>query len=230
VEPIGWQAALLEWQAVPMAGARVDDARVDDARVDDEDSVVDRVLEAVGPRLRSLRRQRGATLAQLSGTTGISVSTLSRLESGRRRPTLELLLPLAHAHQVPLDELVDAPRTGDPRVHPRPVSIRGMTVLPLTRRAGGLQAYKLLIPAHWPASGPDPQVHEGYEWVYVLSGRLHLVLGEREIVLAHGEVAEFDTHVPHAFANPDAEPVEVLSLFGPQGERLHVRARPRSST
>ena len=55
------------------------------------------VLSAVGPRLRALRRERGATLAQLSETTGISLSTLSRLESGQRKPTLELLLPLAKA-------------------------------------------------------------------------------------------------------------------------------------
>src|SRR3954454_20445199 len=72
------------------------------------------VLTGIGPRLRTLRQQRGDTLAQLSAATGISVSTLSRLESGDRRPTLELLLPLARAHQVPLDELVDAPPTGRP--------------------------------------------------------------------------------------------------------------------
>lgn len=46
------------------------------------------VLAAVGPRLRALRRQRGITLADLAETTGISESTLSRLESGGRRPTL----------------------------------------------------------------------------------------------------------------------------------------------
>ena len=63
------------------------------------------VLASVGPRLRALRRQRGTTLAQLAESTGISVSTLSRLESGARRPTLELLLPLARPHQATLDEL-----------------------------------------------------------------------------------------------------------------------------
>lgn len=185
------------------------------------------VLRAVGPRLRALRRQRGATLAQLSGTTGISVSTLSRLESGQRRPTLELLLPLARAHQVPLDELVDAPATGDPRIHPRPIRRHGVTFIPLTRRPGGLQAYKQIIPARLqPPREPELQVHEGYEWLYVLSGRLRLLLGEHDVILMPGEVAEFDTHIPHWSGNPGPEPAEVISLFGPQGERLHVRARP----
>jgi transcriptional regulator with XRE-family HTH domain len=184
------------------------------------------VLEAVGPRLRALRQRRGATLAQLAETTGISVSTLSRLESGRRRPTLELLLPLARAHQVPLDELVDAPATGDPRVHPSPFTRRGRTFIPLTRRPAGLQAYKMVLPAERMPRDPDRQVHEGYEWLYVLSGRLRLVLAEHDVILTAGEVAEFSTHVPHWFGNPGPEPAELLSLFGPQGERLHVRARP----
>lgn len=193
--------------------------------MDDDAPDLDGVLAAVGPRLRGLRQQRGATLAQLSATTGISVSTLSRLESGQRRPTLELLLPLARAHQVPLDELVDAPPTGDPRVHARAFDRHGITVLPLTRRPGGLRAFKQVFPPHWNPE-PDPQVHEGYEWLYVLSGRLRLVLGEHDVVLTAGEVAEFDTHVPHWIGNPGPEPTEVLCLFGPQGERLHVRAAP----
>lgn len=190
-------------------------------------TVVDGALAAVGPRLRALRQQRNATLAQLSRTTGVSVSTLSRLESGQRKPTLELLLLLARAHQVHLDELVDAPQTGDPRVHPRAIRQHGMTILPLTRRPGGVQAFKMILPSR-PSADPEQQMHEGYEWLYVLSGRVRLLLGEHDLVLAPGEVAEFDTHVPHAFTNPGPEPAELLCLFGPQGERLHVRARPSS--
>ncbi|GAA0725643.1 helix-turn-helix domain-containing protein [Dactylosporangium roseum] len=183
------------------------------------------VLDNVGPRLRRLRQQRGTTLTDLSAATGISVSTLSRLESGQRRPTLELLLPLARAHQVPLDELVDAPATGDPRVHARPIVRNGVTFLPLTRRPGGVQAFKQILPPRHQCGG-EQKTHEGYEWLYVLSGRVRLLLGEHDIVLTAGEVAEFDTHVPHAISNPDDVPAEVLNLFGPQGERVHVRARP----
>lgn len=183
-------------------------------------------LDAVGPRLRALRRRSETTLADLATATGISVSTLSRLESGARRPTLELLLPLARAHGVTLDELVGAPPTGDPRVHLRPVTRHGMTMVPLTRRAGGIQAYKLVLrPSEHPKE-PAPQAHEGYEWIYVLDGRLRLVLGEHDLVLAPGEAAEFDTRVPHWFGPAGPEPVEILSLFGRQGERAHLRARP----
>ncbi|MFG1799710.1 helix-turn-helix domain-containing protein [Micromonospora carbonacea] len=189
---------------------------------------LDRALAGVGPRLRALRRQRGTTLAELSAETGISVSTLSRLESGVRRPALEQLLPLARAHGVTLDDLVDAPPTGDPRIHLRPVTRHGMIMLPLTRRAGGIQAYKLVIPAGGGRREPDPQTHEGYEWLYVLNGRLRMVLGERDLVLSPGEAAEFDTRLPHWFGAADAGAVEFLSLFGSQGERAHLRARPKA--
>ncbi|HEY3683183.1 MAG TPA: helix-turn-helix transcriptional regulator [Streptosporangiaceae bacterium] len=191
------------------------------------DDDLDGVLATVGPRLRAMRRERGGTLAQLAERTGISVSTLSRLEAGRRKPTLELLLPLAKAYDVPLDELVDAPPTGDPRIHLRPYTHEGRTFVPLTRNLGGLRAYKqVLPPARDPDAHLDQRSHEGYEWLYVLSGRLRLRLGPNDIILTPGEAAEFDTHVPHGFGNPGPEPVEFLSLFGPQGERLHVRARP----
>ncbi|KXF54766.1 XRE family transcriptional regulator [Rhodococcus sp. SC4] len=197
--------------------------------VNDDVPDLDGVLDAVGPRLKALRQQRGATLAQLSESTGISVSTLSRLESGQRKPTLELMLLLARAHQLPLDELVDAPATGDPRVHLRPLERNGSTIIPLTRRPGGIQAFKHVIPPGDPNGIPNLQVHEGYEWLYVLSGRLRLLLGEHDVILTPGEVAEFDTHVPHWFGNPGPQPVEILSLFGPQGERAHVRTVPRGT-
>lgn len=180
------------------------------------------VLEAVGPRLRAARLERGATLAELAESTGISVSTLSRLESGQRKPTLELLLPLARAHQIPLDELVDAPETGDPRVRSKPIMRHGRTYLPLTRRPGGLQAFKVIMP-----KDVDPPsklaTHEGYEWIYVLSGRLHLVLGDQDMLIQPGEVVEFDTRTPHWLGNPGPHPTEILALYGPQGERMHVR-------
>lgn len=204
-----------------------------------EDEEISGVLDAVGPRLRALRKANGTTLAQVSESTGISVSTLSRLESGGRRPTLELLLPLAREYRVPLDELVGAPATGDPRVYPRPFTRHGQTFVPLTRHLGGLHAYKQILPpgrtadgrpCAGPGSGVRPELagHEGYEWLYVLAGKLWLMLGDHDLILTAGEAAEFDTRTPHGFANPGATPMEMLSLYGAQGERLHVRARPKS--
>jgi transcriptional regulator with XRE-family HTH domain len=188
------------------------------------DHGTDNVLDAVGPRLRALRRDRGITLADLAMTTGVSESTLSRLESGQRRATLELLLPLARTYDVPLDDLVGAPRTGDPRIHLKPIRRFGMILVPLSRRPGGMQSFKMIIPARPEPLEPTLQTHEGFEWLYVLNGRLRLVLGERDLTLPPGEAAEFDTSLPHWLGSADGGVVELLILFGLQGMRAHLRA------
>jgi transcriptional regulator with XRE-family HTH domain len=202
--------------------------RAERAKIIAEMANNDDVLAAVGPRLRALRQRRDITLTDLSADTGISVSTLSRLESGRRKPTLELLLPLARAYRVPIDELVGAPPTGDPRVHLQPFMLDRMTAVPLSRNPGGPQAYKLIIPPAGRSVPDELRTHEGYEWIYVLAGRLRLLLGDQDVVLTAGEAAEFDTRVPHWFGCADEHPIEVLSLFGRQGERAHLKARTTS--
>jgi transcriptional regulator with XRE-family HTH domain len=195
------------------------------------DDSTDRTLDAVGPRLKQLRQRRDITLSDLAEETGISTSTLSRLEAGLRRPTLEQLLPLARAYAVTLDELVDAPPTGDPRVNLRPISGNdGSTILPLTSRPGGIQAYKFILPVGRDDAEPDLRTHEGFDWAFVLNGRLRLVLGEHDLVLEPGEAAEFDTRTPHWFGATSSGPVEFLSLVGKQGERAHVRATPSVAT
>lgn len=186
------------------------------------------LLARVGPRLAELRRERDLTLAALSRSTGISTSTLSRLESGQRKATLELLLPIARAHGVGLDDLVGAePSVPDPRVRGlQPIQMGKAAAYPLTRGPVQPRPYRLVYP---PGLGcGELRTHEGYEWVYVISGRLTLLLGDKEIVLGSGEAAEFDCHVPHGFATGD-QPVEALSLFGKQGERIHLRASGRRS-
>jgi transcriptional regulator with XRE-family HTH domain len=184
------------------------------------------VLAEVGGRLRRIRTQRDVTLTDLAAATGISKSTLSRLESGQRRPSLELLLPIAEAFKVPLDELVGAPEVGDPRIRLRPQKRNGRVVVPLTQQPRGMHAWKVLIPPE--RKKPELRSHEGYEWLYVLSGELRLLIADHDVVMKAGEVAEFDTQVPHWFGAAGDHPVEILSLLGKQGERIHVRAAPES--
>jgi transcriptional regulator with XRE-family HTH domain len=193
--------------------------------MDDPNSRITSALDDVGPRLKRIRSMRGVSLTDLADSTGISKSTLSRLETGQRRPSLELLLPLAEAYGVPLDELVGAPEVGDPRVHLKPRQVNGRTVIPLTRQPGGVQVWKIVVPTT--KSKVEMRTHEGYEWLYVISGKLRLVIGEHDVLLGPGEVAEFDTRVPHWFGSDGERPAEVLSILGMQGERMHVRARSK---
>nr|WP_308294759.1 XRE family transcriptional regulator [Streptomyces sp. JJ66] len=181
---------------------------------------VRRVLDGIGPRLRLLRRERGLTLEDLAAATGISVSTLSRLESGKRRPTLDLLLPLSQAHRVALDQLVAAPATGDPRVHLTPLHReRGNVLVPLTRYPGRVQVFKQIL-------GPRERklvTHTGWEWLYVLAGELRLIVGENELLLRPGEASEFDTAEPHWFGPAHTDAVEILHMYGPHGDQTVLR-------
>ncbi len=192
--------------------------------VKDRSTAIAAALEQIGPRLKRVRTQRRITLTGLANSTGISKSTLSRLETGQRRPTLELLLALSQAYRLPLDDLVGAPEVGDPRIRLKPGRVKGRMVIPLTRQPDGMQVWKIVVPTS--KVDPEPRAHDGHEWIYVLSGRLRLVLGDQDWVLGPGEVAEFDTQVPHWFGSTGEEAAEVLSIFARPGERMNVRTTP----
>lgn len=191
----------------------------------DDQPTVGSVIAQIAPRLRRARDKKGVSLADLARTTGISTSTLSRLESGQRKPSLELLLPITAALGIPLDEIVAAPRIVDPRVPQQPTKKDGRVLIPLSRHQGEPRAYKLIIPAH------DEQIHlrthTGHEWLYVLRGRLRVRLGDHDFVIGAGEAAEFDCQIPHWFGAAGSGNVEVLSLFGKSGERIHLRTGRR---
>jgi transcriptional regulator with XRE-family HTH domain len=181
-------------------------------------AAVDRAVAEVPARLRTVRTRRGMTLVEVAEQTGISKSTLSRLETGQRRPTLEILLALSATYRVPLDDLVAAPEVGDRRIRLRPGQVKGRTVIPLSREPDSMQAWKIVIPASM--VDPEPRAHDGHEWIYVLSGRVRLVLGAHDSVLEPGDVVEFDTRLPHWFGSTGAAPAEILSIFGRPGERM----------
>lgn len=184
--------------------------------MDEREQGLDATLVQVGPRLQALRARRGVTLAEVAAGTGISKSTLSRLETGQRRPSLELLLPLARMYRVSLDDLVGAPETGDPRVRLRPRRVNGRTVVALTRQPGERHAWKIVVPRD--ASEPKLTSHVGASWMYVLTGRIRLIVGDRDVMLDAGEVAEFDTRTPHWFGADGQHDAEILTIFGTNGE------------
>lgn len=181
------------------------------------------LLEAIGPRLRRLRRSRGLSLDDLASVTGVSISTLSRFETGHRQPTLDLLIPLARAFEISLDALIAAPETGDPRVHLEPQRlVAGGVAIPLTRHPSRVQAFKHVL-------GPREEhlaTHPGQAWIHVLAGRLRLLVGAEQHLFAPGESVEFDAAIPHWFGPADELSVEILHLFAPDGERSATRTVP----
>lgn len=174
-------------------------------------------------RLRELRTERGLTLQQVAESANLDISTLSRLEAGKRRLALDHIPALAAALGVSADELLGSSPPQDPRVRSRPKRFEGMTMWPLTHRgaAGGLQAYKINVSARRRTPPSVLPVHEGQDWIYVLRGRLRLLLGGQQYTIDPGEAVEFTTWTPHWFGALDG-PVELIMIVGPQGERLHL--------
>jgi transcriptional regulator with XRE-family HTH domain len=174
-------------------------------------------------RLRELRAERQLTLQQVAERAHIDVSTLSRLESGKRRLALDHVPRLAAALDVPTDDLLGTAPRPDPRIRSEPFTMHGITYWPLTSRvsAGGLRAYKARIGAERCVPPDELPVHEGYDWMYVLDGRMRLLLGEDDLVVEPGETVEFNTWTPHWFGAVDG-PVEMITMLGPQGQRSHT--------
>jgi len=179
--------------------------------------------ERIRGRLRALREERGLSLDAVAREAGMAPSTLSRLETGKRRLAVDHLAPLARALGTSADALLAPEPQDDPRVRRRARTVDGMRVVPLSREGGsGPRAYHLTLPERGTA---EPRSHEGHDWLYVLSGRLRLLLGDDDLVLAPGEAAEFSTWTPHWMSGVGG-PAEILMLMGRHGERAHLRVRP----
>lgn len=179
----------------------------------------DQVLDQIGPRLRAARVKQDRTLQEVAASAGISASTLSRLESGHRRPNLELLLPVARQLHVGLDELVPT-AVPDPRVRLGSRREGGVTVLPLSPETAPVQVIKMTVPPS--RAEVVPRTHDGYDWVYVLAGELRLVLGNHDVTMGPGESAGFDCRTPHWMGAAGRRPVELLCMFNREGERIHL--------
>lgn len=176
----------------------------------------------VRTRLRSLRQALGWSLDALGERSHLSPSTISRIETGKRTVSLDVLLPLARALQIDLDSLLEGDiDDADVVIRPVPTNRPGLTTWPLSRPTGSAASFKMrLEPTEHP---PEPRVHPGHDWFYVLDGRIRLTLGERTIVVETGEAAEFSTMTPHAI-DPLDGPAELVMVFDRDGQRAHLRS------
>lgn len=176
-------------------------------------------------RLRELRTERGLTLQQVADRASIDLSTLSRLEAGKRRLALDHVPLLADALGVSTDQLLGSSLPQDPRVRGEPRTYDGMTMWPLSHHgpSTGLQAYRMVLEPDRNTPPDVLPVHEGYDWLYVLHGDLRLLLGDQDLTISPGEAVEFTTWTPHWFGVVEG-PVELIAILGPHGERLHLHA------
>ena len=173
----------------------------------------------VRTRLRSLRTTLGLSLDDLAARTNLSPSTISRIETGKRSISLDVLLPLAAGLQVGLDALLEMSTDEDVVIRPTPSQANDRTTWTLSRPGGNTLAVKMRLE---PTQAHTRQrVHPGHDWLFVLTGRIRLSLGERQIVVNAGEAAEFATMTPHAF-HAVGRPAELIMIFDRDGQHAHV--------
>jgi transcriptional regulator with XRE-family HTH domain len=180
---------------------------------------MEEIENVVRARLRGFRHTLGLSLDELATRTNLSPSTISRVETGKRTLSLDVLLPLATALQVDLNALFDVPSDDDVVIRPTPTSSDERTTWMLSRPTGSTVALKIrLEPTHRP---PEQRVHPGHDWFFVIVGRVSLLLGEREVTVDTGQAAEFATMTPHSIRAID-EPAEIIMIFDRDGQRAHV--------
>jgi transcriptional regulator with XRE-family HTH domain len=184
-----------------------------------QEADLDAVIRA---RIRGLRQARGWSLDALAARCHVSASSLSRIETGHRRISLDQLVPIARALGSSLDQLVESPDDDDVVIRPRRDRAHGMTTWLLSRENGeqGMTVAKMRLTARRPPA--DLGVHPGRDWFTVLSGTARLHLGSRVILVETGQAAQFSTMTPHAIT-ADGGPVEILTILDRDGQRAHLR-------
>ncbi len=177
------------------------------------------VDDLVRARLRATRQHLGWSLDDLAERTGVGASTISRIETGHRSISFDVLVPLARALDVTVDELVASEVEEDVVIRPVAQERPGVRMWQLSRPGSQTVAIKMrLTPID---AGPEPQVHPGRDWMFVLEGQVRLTLGDRDLVVRAGESAEFSTMTPHAVSAIDA-PAELIMVFDRDGARSHL--------
>ncbi|MGV9649706.1 helix-turn-helix domain-containing protein [Streptomyces sp. NPDC003554] len=169
-------------------------------------------LTAVAPQLRALRRRASLTLEAAARAAGLSPAHLSRLETGQRQPSLPMLLALARIYGTTVSELLSETVADQEAVvrapDMEPTRAGGWTYWQAGAPGRGMQALRVHVPHG--AQGDIVRVHPGEEWLYVLSGRLRLRLGDTTHVLATGDSAHFDSLTPHRIAAADHGGTDLL--------------------
>lgn len=159
--------------------------------------------------LASLRHARKLTQDALAAAAGVPRSTIANLESGDANPSLAVLMKVAQALQVPLEELLATPRAKVRQWSAEDVGARqrgrGISERPLVPEPVPDQMCSLMDFAPGGVMGGTPHLPGTREFFTCLQGRVNLFVAGERYELAEGDVLAFPGNLPHSYQNPDAE-------------------------
>ena len=177
-------------------------------------------LRSFGARLKELRLQRGWTLQDLAGQSGLSKTFLSRLESGDRQASIAAVLTLSRIFDVSLASLFESPLATEPCVivHGHDAiehTANGLAYVPLSNAGRFFNLQPMRVRVSPSRRGNEHYHHDGEEWIYVLSGALTLSLAGRTYDLERGDAAHFDSRLRHRLIARGSRNAEVLVVASP---------------
>jgi transcriptional regulator with XRE-family HTH domain len=179
----------------------------------------------IGQKLRALRLRRSMGLSQLGQRTGLSPALLSKIENGKLVPTIPTLLRIATVFDVTLDHFFqnehrrriisvtrksEREKAAEPRLSPG--EDYDLERLDLGTGERKFQPYLAEFSAAAQSSS-RPHMHQGFEFLHILSGRLELTIGSDVTVLEPGDSIYFDSNLRHAYHSLDDQTCTALMVL-----------------
>lgn len=169
------------------------------------------LLATVGNKVRSMRKEKGMTLAKLSEVTGLSPAIVSQIERGLANPSFTTLAQLAHGLNIPVGKFfIGHEQTKSPVVR----RSERRNLKNVTRESVGAAEHELLTPefnggieAQWISTPPGhdtsatPFTHSGEEFCYIISGRKDVYLDGVCYSLNEGDSITYSAETPHWYKN-----------------------------
>ena len=175
-------------------------------------------LVPVGKKIKKERVKKKMTLDRVANETGFSIDYLKKIEAGKEIPPVGTLLQIARALEIDSGFFLrDQESSLETRIRAYTKRTDNYAYATLTPGAENkhLKAFKVLIEAMQDHKGVGYQ-HEGEEFVYVLAGKVEVVVGDHVNTLDAGDSLHFNSGIRHKLRNVGEEKAElIVVIYGP---------------
>ena len=169
-----------------------------------------------GKRVMRLRKEKNMTLKTLANETGLSSAYISQVEKGEVIPPVAVILQVSRALEIDSSILLreEKERAGreselDYRKRTEDYTYQTLTPEAAQKR---LKAFKVFIDPKSVHKGVSYQ-HQGEEFIYVLKGKVEVMVGENKNTLSPGESIHFNSSIIHKLRNISREKAELLVVL-----------------
>jgi transcriptional regulator with XRE-family HTH domain len=189
--------------------------------------VKDSLARRIGYKIKEVRKQAGLTLKQLADATELTPGTLSKIENGLTKPSITTLEMLADSLKVDIGYLFKnegeksyaISRKGSRKSID---SGKGYTVELIVEGMENpfMEPAIVTLKEKHPEEEVDLAVHDGQEFMYVLEGKVELILWEKRYILRRGDAGYWNGSIPHMGLSLSKKPAKTLNVHLIPGRRV----------